>query len=248
MIRLPLLLPLLCCLAGGRSALACQLALVLAVDVSGSVDTREYDIQMQGLAAALREGVIIDALIEQEAQVALIQWTGSSRQRQTIPWTAIRTAEDVARLADAVGGNRRVWRNYSTAIGEALVAAEEALRAVPQCARKVIDVSGDGISNEGIHPRDRHPALAEMDVTVNGLAIETDEEDLTGWFYENLIRGEGAFVMTANGFEDYPAQIRRKLQREITRPLSGYRICDHGAFSCDHSYQLINDFRSNRAK
>lgn len=200
---------------------ACQLALVLAVDVSGSVDSREYDIQMQGLAAALRDGTVIDALIEQEAQVTLIQWTGSSRQRQTIPWTAIRTAADVATLADEVAQNRRVWRNYSTAIGEALLAAEAALAQVPQCRRKVIDVSGDGISNEGVSPLTRHPALAALDVTVNGLAIETDDEDLTGWFYENLIRGEGAFVMTANGFEDYPAQIRRKLQREITRQLSG---------------------------
>ncbi|WP_300058616.1 DUF1194 domain-containing protein [uncultured Roseobacter sp.] len=243
-----LLLPLLYGLFGGPPVLACQLALVLAVDVSGSVDSREYDIQMQGLAAALREGVIIDALIEQEAQVTLIQWTGSSRQRQTIPWTAIRTAEDVARLADQMGKNRRVWRNYSTAIGEALVAAEDALRAAPHCTRKVIDVSGDGISNEGIHPRERHPALAEMDVTVNGLAIETDEEDLTGWFYENLIRGEGAFVMTANGFADYPHQIRRKLQREITRPLSHHQICDHAAFACDHKYRKIKVFPTNRAK
>lgn len=243
-----LILSLICGLAGGRNALACQLALVLAVDVSGSVDAREYDIQMQGLAAALRDGVIVDALIEQEAAVTLIQWTGASRQRQTVPWTAIRTPDDVAALADAVAQNRRVWRNYSTAIGEALVAAEDALRAAPQCTRKIIDVSGDGISNEGIHPRDRHPALAAMDVTVNGLAIETDEEDLTGWFYENLIRGEGAFVMTANGFEDYPRQIKRKLQREITRPLSQRQICDHAGLACDHKFRKINDFPTNRAK
>ncbi|GFE48817.1 hypothetical protein So717_05700 [Roseobacter cerasinus] len=221
---------------------------MLAVDVSGSVDNREYDIQMQGLAAALRDRAIVNALIEQEAAVTLIQWTGSSRQRQTIPWTSLLTPQDVAELADAVEENRRVWRNYSTAIGEALVLAEEALRAVPHCTRRVIDVSGDGVSNEGVHPRDRHAALAEMDVTVNGLAIETDEEDLTGWFFENLIRGEGAFVMTANGFEDYPAQIRRKLRREITRPLSNLRICDHAAFTCDHKYQKIKVFPTNRAK
>ncbi|MBW4709674.1 DUF1194 domain-containing protein [Roseobacter sp. YSTF-M11] len=208
---------------GAPAALACQLALVLAVDVSGSVDEREYQIQMQGLAAALRDGIVIDALIEQEAHVTLIQWTGSSRQRQTIPWTAIMSDDDVARLAEAVATNRRVWRNYSTAIGEALIAAEDALALVPHCKRRVIDVSGDGVSNEGILPRDRHPALAAGDITVNALAIETDDDDLTGWFYENLIRGEGAFVITANGFEDYPAQIRRKLQRETTRQLSGAR-------------------------
>ena len=199
---------------------ACELALVLAVDVSGSVDSREYDIQMQGLAAALRDGIVVDALIEQEAMVTLIQWTGATRQRRTIPWTQMRSANDVLNLADRIGANKRVWRNYSTAIGEALIKSEEALDAVPQCRRKVIDVSGDGISNEGVLPATRHASLKQQGVVVNALAIETDDDDLTAWFFENLIVGEGAFVITANGFEDYPEQIRRKLQRETTRQLS----------------------------
>ncbi|WP_187430490.1 hypothetical protein ROLI_006600 [Roseobacter fucihabitans] len=210
-----------------RAAAACQLALVLAVDVSGSVDAREYDIQMQGLAAALRDGVVVDALIEQEAQVTLIQWTGSSRQRQTIPWRGMSSAADVYALANEIGTNSRVWRNYSTAIGEALIAAEDALAGLGHCKRKVIDLSGDGVSNEGIMPFERHAALGAMGVTINALAIETDEDDLTAWFYENLILGEGAFVMTARGFEDYPAQIRRKLQRETTRQLSDLHQRDH---------------------
>jgi len=206
--------------AWGR-AQACQLALVLAVDVSGSVDRQEYDIQMQGLAAALNDGIVVDALIEQEAMVTLLQWTGSSRQRQTIPWHKIETALDVADFAAQVAQDERVWRNYSTAIGEALIAAQNALSVVPQCARKVIDVSGDGVSNEGVDPNTRRASLSDMGVTVNALAIETDETDLTAWFFENLIHGEGAFVVTANGFEDYPEQIKRKLQRETTRQLSG---------------------------
>lgn len=203
------------------AARACELALVLAVDISGSVDQREYDIQMQGLAAALRDGIVVDALLQQKAMVTLIQWTGSSRQRQTIPWTKLQTDQDVADLAERIGTDTRVWRNFSTAIGEALIAAERALTEVPECSRMVIDVSGDGISNEGVDPRSRHEALKEMGVTVNALAIETDETDLTGWFYENLILGEGAFVITANNFDDYPRQIKRKLQRETTKQLSG---------------------------
>ncbi|WP_300035992.1 DUF1194 domain-containing protein [uncultured Roseobacter sp.] len=227
-------LAILLTLITGTPAMACQLALVLAVDVSGSVDAREFRIQMDGLAEALRDGIVIDALISQEAMVTVIQWTGSSRQRQTIPWTPVRSGDDADALAEAVATNKRVWRNFSTAIGEALSASEAALLQVPHCARRVIDVSGDGISNEGPEPATRHAALAEMGVTVNALAIETDETDLTGWFYENLITGEGAFVITANGFEDYPAQIRRKLQRETTRQLSGLPQCDHTGFSCDH--------------
>lgn len=204
-------------------AAACDLALVLAVDVSGSVDQREYEIQMQGLATALQDGIVIDALVEAQAMVTLIQWTGSSRQRQTVPWRQLLADANVASLAAEIAENKRVWRNYSTAIGEALVIAEDALDAVPQCRRKVIDISGDGISNEGVPPTDRHPSLKAKKITVNALVIETDEDDLTGWFYENVITGEGAFVLTATGFREYPEKIRRKLQRETTRQISARR-------------------------
>lgn len=206
---------ILMCLA--PAARACDLALLLAVDVSGSVDGREYRIQMDGLAAALEDGIVADALVDQRAQVTLIQWTGSSRQRQTIPWTEMRSHADVAALAQAVAQDPRIWRNYSTAIGEALGVARVAFAPVDHCLRKVIDVSGDGISNEGSAPVDQRAALDRARITVNAIAIETDETDLTAYFFENVIWGPGAFVVTADGFEDYPEQIKRKLQRETTR-------------------------------
>lgn len=199
---------------------ACDLALVLAVDVSGSVDPQEYRVQMDGLAAGLRDGIVVDALIDQRAHVTLVQWTGSSRQQQTIGWTPIASAADVAALADRIAQDPRIWRNYSTAIGEALAVSRAAFGAVPHCRRKVIDVSGDGVSNEGIAPAGQRSALRAAGITVNALAIETDQTDLTAYFFENLIVGEGAFVVTANGFEDYPEQIKRKLQRETTKQIS----------------------------
>lgn len=200
-------------------ALACDLALVLAVDVSGSVDHEEYRIQMDGLAAGLRDGIVTEAFVGQQARVTLVQWSGSSRQRQTVPWTTMNTPEDVAALADRIAADPRVWRNYSTAIGEALNLSQRLLDGVP-CTRKVIDVSGDGMSNEGQEPRLNGPALAAEGIVVNALAIETDDTDLTAYFFENVIVGEGAFVVTANGFEDYPDKIRRKLQRETTKQIS----------------------------
>lgn len=199
---------------------SCDLALVLAVDVSGSVDRDEYRIQMDGLAAALRDGIVIDALVDQQAQVSVIQWSGSSRQRQTVPWTQVETVQDALRLADRVAQNPRAWRNYSTAIGEAVGLAIQSFADVAACRRKVIDVSGDGQSNEGVAPSTHRGALGSIGAIVNALAIETEDADLTGYFYEHLIHGEGAFVITANGFEDYPAQIRRKLLRETTRQVS----------------------------
>ncbi|KIN79269.1 DUF1194 domain-containing protein [Sulfitobacter mediterraneus] len=212
------LLTLLALLA--RPALACELALVLAVDVSGSVDRDEYRIQMDGLAAALSDGIVTEALVEQQARVTLIQWSGTSRQEQTIPWTVITDFSDVAALAEQVAHAPRRWHNYSTAIGEALTLSAQVLETATECRRKVVDVSGDGKSNEGIAPADVLPQMRGKGIIVNALAIETDDTDLTAYFFENLISGEGAFVITANGFEDYPAQIRRKLQRETTKQLS----------------------------
>jgi Ca-activated chloride channel family protein len=202
---------------GVRAAGACDLALVLAVDVSGSVDPQEYRLQMDGLAAALRDGVVAEALLNHSAMVTLIQWTGSSRQRQTLPWTAMTSFPAIEAFAAAVEDDPRIWRNYSTAIGEALSVGRAAFAEVPDCRRRVIDVSGDGQSNEGSEPRAMHDELGQDGIVVNAVAIETNEDDLTAYFFENVITGEGAFVETANGFEDYPAAILRKLQRETAR-------------------------------
>jgi len=197
-------------------AKACDVALALAVDISGSVDPHEYRIQMQGLADGLRDGAISEALVRAEAAVALIQWTGSSRQILSIPWTRVRSFEDVDGLAKLIEETPREWRSFSTAIGDALNFTANHFLDVPDCKRLVIDVSGDGESNEGTEPRDVHANLRRLGITVNALVIEKPEEDLTSYFWENVITGEGAFVVTANGFNEYPDRMRTKLRREIT--------------------------------
>jgi len=201
-------------------ARACDLALALAVDISGSVDPSEFRLQMQGLAEGLRDSVVSEALVRAEAAVLLVQWTGSSRQVASISWTRTRSFDDVEALAQRIESTRRHWRNFSTAIGEALEFTLGQFDTAPSCKRRVIDVSGDGLSNEGVAPREVHAALRAAGVTVNALAIEESVEDLTAYFWENVITGEGAFVATANTFEDYPERIRRKLLRETTRAVS----------------------------
>ncbi len=206
--------------AAALPARACDLALALAVDISGSVDPSEFKLQMQGLADGLRDSVVSEALVRAEAAVTLVQWTGSSRQVVSVPWTRTRTFDDVEALAQRIETTQRHWRNFSTAIGEALDFTLTQFATAPACKRKVIDVSGDGPSNEGVPPREVHAALRDAGVTVNALAIEESVEDLTAYFWENVITGEGAFVATANTFEDYPERIRRKLLRETTRAVS----------------------------
>ena len=95
---------------------------------------------------------------------------------------------------------------------------------VPECDRHVMDISGDGVSNEGIAPRAVWPDLAAAEVTVNALVIEDTGFGLTEWFEQNVITGPGAFAITANTYQDYPEQIIRKLYRELTQPIS--RLAD----------------------
>lgn len=203
---------------GGYS---CDLALVLAVDVSGSVDADEYRIQMDGLAEGLRDSVVAEALVRGEAQVMLMQWSGATRQDVSINWTEVSGFAAVQDLAQRIQHVNRPWRNYSTAIGEALLRAVTEFDAVPDCTRRVIDLSGDGTSNEGVLPKDLSAIMGKARVTVNALAIEQSADDLTSYFYENVIYGEGAFVATADSFEDYPARIRMKLVREVARQTAG---------------------------
>lgn len=200
---------------------ACDLALLLALDISGSVDAHEYAIQRDGLALALNDGLVAEALVQAEAQVAVLQWTGSTRQSITIPWRQMRSFADVQQLARAVAEDARVWRNFSTAIGEAMQVGLQSFEEV-HCARKVMDISGDGASNEGIEPSQMAATLREAGIVVNGLVIEGADDDLTGYFWENVITGEGAFVVTANSFEEYPKRIREKLIREIVPQMSRF--------------------------
>ena len=202
------------------AAKACELALVLAIDISGSVDTQEYRIQMDGLAAALNDPTVQDALIDSKAQIAVLHWTGASRQVLVSNWRQMNERSDVVEIGQVVSTAPREYRHFSTAIGDALIVAADLLgRVGPACERQVIDVSGDGTSNEGADVSVVRDSLVRGGVQINGLAIETTDETLTGYYRTHVIGGPGAFVLTAKTFEDYPRAIRRKLLREITKPV-----------------------------
>ena len=202
--------------------MACDIALVLAVDVSGSVDPEEYSIQMNGLAAALDDRSVAEALVRAEARVMVMQWTGTGRQSISIPWRSLSSYEAAAALSQDIVVIPRVWRSFSTAIGEALEVALIAFEdpQVADCARHVIDVSGDGFSNEGILPEHVRNAAMARDVTINALAIEESEQGLADYFRQFVITGPNAFAVTAATFEAYPERIRQKLLREVVMQLA----------------------------
>lgn len=201
-------------------ARGCDVALVLTIDVSGSINADEYRLQMDGLAAALQDGAVADALVSAKAHVAVIQWSGASRQEVTVPWVNLRTQSDVDALATRVQDAERPWQHFSTAIGDMLTVAGNLLESTP-CKRKVIDISGDGFSNEGIEPSIMRDALVARGVDINALAIlNATAPLLEAYFRSQVIGGPNAFVYTATGYQDYPRAIRRKLLDEITEPVS----------------------------
>lgn len=205
-----------------QQAAACALQLILATDVSGSIDQAEYRMQAGGLAAAFADERLIAAveLAEGGVLVTHTQWSGASRQRQVTGWHHLTGRDSMLSFSRALNETRRVWRNYSTAIGEALIHAADVSATAPmECKRKVVDVSGDGVSNEGRAPGGESQRLVAQGFTVNGLVILGAIPDPEPHFREDVIAGPGAFLERASGFEDYPEAILRKLLREIDPPL-----------------------------
>lgn len=216
-----LALALMLALLPGPSG-ACALQLILAVDVSGSIDSREFDLQTDGLAEAFESPSLASAVKELPGGmlVILTHWSGSTRQRAMTRWHRLTDAASLVALATEIRGAGRAWRNFSTAIGDALAHAGELSRTAPEpCKRRVIDVSGDGVSNEGQAPGPVSAALAAQGFTVNGLVIRGADPDPVSHYRTEVIAGPGAFVEVADGFEDYPRAILRKLLREIDQPM-----------------------------
>lgn len=204
--------------APAAAAERCALELILAVDVSGSIDDREFALQMEGMASAFEDPRLVEAVEAQKGGVlvTLTEWSGASRQRQVTAWHLLTDVDSMVAFAGAVRQSGRDWRNYSTAIGEALYHAMKVGETAPQeCRRRVIDVSGDGVNNEGRAPRAIADALAAIGYTVNGLVIRGDMPDPVRHYEINVLAGPRAFIEIAAGFEDYPEAIRRKLLREI---------------------------------
>ncbi len=207
-------------LLAAPAAYACPLALVLAIDVSSSVDDSEYELQRQGLAEAFRDPQVGAAIRATGGLLAsAFEWSGREQQVVQADWTWLETPEEIARFADRIEGTPRSHYRYPTALGYALgYAAIHHGRAPRDCARRVVDMAGDGINNEGFPPESAYRAFDYSAITVNGLAIAGDDPDPVRYYGDRVIRGPGAFVEVARGFGDYARAMKRKLLREIDGP------------------------------
>jgi hypothetical protein len=211
----------------GGAADACRLALILAMDVSNSVDAAEDRLQRQGMARALLSQDVQDAFFISPTPVALFvfEWSGEYNQQVLIDWTMIQTPADLFDVSTAISQSQRSERVFPTAMGYALGFAANQFRDVPDCTYRTIDVAGDGKNNHGFGPAEAYAAFPFEGVTVNGLVVEAGpfagEVGLIPFYEDVVLRGPGSFLEVADGFLDYENTMRRKLLRELLAQVLG---------------------------
>jgi hypothetical protein len=209
--------------ASPAHAVAVELELVLAVDTSASVSEGEFVLQMQGIAQAFRNPVVVEAIKaggDNGIAVTLVMWSSSHQQRQEVGWTHVADAASAERFAAAVAAAPRRFSG-DTAIGDALRFAAGTMDANGFEGRRLaIDVSCDGRNNSALAPRRARDRHVGRGITVNGLAIEAEDRELSAYFEAEVIGGTGAFVVAARDFADFARAMLAKLLRELASPLS----------------------------
>lgn len=222
-------------IAGGGMAAAepVDAAIVLAADVSRSINDREFNLQRQGYAAAIASQQVLDAIhAGSHGAIALgfLEWAGEGEQKVVVDWSIVRDKASADKFAAVLLGAPRSFLGR-TAIGSALNVAQGMLGESGIAApRHVIDVSGDGTSNQGMPVADARDAALKTGTVINGLAIYNKEAAATGgylelhtnppgglakYYRENVTGGPGSFVLQIDDFNSFGEAMIRKLVSEI---------------------------------
>ncbi len=213
---------------------AVDLHLVLAVDVSWSMDPEEQRLQRDGYVEAFRDTAVIKAIQSGPAgriAVTYFEWAGADIQFMVVPWMIVTGRDDAHRLADQLAA-RHIGRHRMTSISSALEHAHRLLENAPGiAARRVVDVSGDGPNNSGVAPvtlvRD---ALLADGVVINGLPIMLkvgrgggqgfgfgqDIAELDEYYAQCVTGGPGSFVIPVRTRGEFATATRQKLLQEIS--------------------------------
>ena len=201
-------------LAGVTTAQAVpvNLELALGVDRSGSVDAGEADLQRQGYINAFNDLALFGTF--KPFAVTYYNWSSSVDQAVCVPWTLISNAADGAAFATAITSNCSLTTGGSTAVGNAIQFGAGLFDNNGfEGDRLVIDISGDGATNEGIDTATERDAAEAADITINALTI-AGEPGLEAFYDNNVITSDG-FRIGVNSFDDFEDAIFKKLQREI---------------------------------
>ena len=206
-----------------------DLLLVLAADVSQSMENSELRLQREGYVGALHDGDVLDAIGSGPCgsiAIAYLEWSGAEDQRVLVPWTRLAGAGDVAGVAGRLA-EAPLRSGTWTSISAALAASRRLVAEAPFfAARQVVDVSGDGENNHGGPVEKERDRALQDGITINGLPIlrpnarlsmtgEPGETALEEHYRRLVIGGAGAFVLRAEGFDAFAGAIRRKMVMEI---------------------------------
>ncbi len=209
-----------------RATEAVDVELVLAVDVSRSVDAEEQEMQMRGYAAAFRDPRLAEAMMRGPigaVAVTLFTWSDWNIQEHLVPWMRLDSPATCERFARAVDAAPRRTHLY-TSISGAIDFAGRLFGQGFEGTRQVVDISGDGINNSGRDIAQARQEALDQGIILNGLAVLDrtpppaglgQMQPLDEYFQERVIGGPGAFLMVAEGFESFEQAVRRKVIREV---------------------------------
>lgn len=251
----------------GADAAKADTALVLAVDVSDSVDAERYRLQMEGIARALEDPAVVDAITSGPRGgivLSLLAWSDDAEV--VMPWETIRSGEQARRVANIIRTLPQRGGDY-TRVARMLVRVHDILlpTAAPGADRIVIDVSGDGIDNCEVRKASdaARDAIVAKGATINGLPIIVEgENDIVGvgtfrrpgfafedlgldrdattldaWYRDHVIGGAGRFLHVANGYEDFGRAFRHKFVTEISGQALPTPVAGH--FSGESRFPLL---------
>lgn len=217
-------------LAGARRARASgepvDVLLVLAVDVSRSVDEDEAKLQREGYRSAVSDPAVVEAIrggMIGAVGIAYVEWAGAEYQRLVLPWQRIGSMADAQAWAEKLAEAPRASLSW-TSISGAIDFSRKVVADAPfEATRKVIDVSGDGVNNSGGPVEAARDRAVADGITINGLPIVNDRPTfgrmppvpLDEYYRDSVVGGNGAFVIVAEDFNSFGAAVKRKLIREI---------------------------------
>jgi len=193
------------------------------MDVSASVDDSEFALQIYGLAAAFLDPEVIGVVesLNGDLFVALGQWGGSRQQTLSTPWWRVRDRETAEAFAAAIMASRRAFVGDGTSISAALRHAAQMLEENGvEGLRRIVDLSGDGRNNSGVHPLVARDELVAKGITVNGLAIRDGDSELGRYFEGYVVGGAASFVVSVADFSGFAQAMRNKILRELSNPVA----------------------------
>ena len=196
-----------------------DLALIVALDGSASVTFDEFNLMANGCGAAFRDPQVAAGLVggpRGASLCALVLWSGPGHQEVMTDWTRISNPKELEAFAASIENVPRIVIPGSTALGEALQVCERLLKLKPaEAGREVIDMVGDGRSNDGIPPQPVRDRLIAAGVTINGLCVLHEEPDLVRSYTDEVIGGPGAFALQCQDFSGFADAMRQKLAKEV---------------------------------